>query len=594
MPKGTVVCVYRMSSSVCDLGTIKSIIRGINEPHPHALLCEMIDDAEHSNSSKVFIDINTHDKCVVFGFENAATEDQLTKMVQWNPVSTDHSTSHISTCGQGMKFYTFRFRGEQINATKTLDPTTGKYIYTTSKLNSHIIYKAAGDPDVSETKFSEILNRNTHYVERSDEIISSIANIFNDTDNKYPFKPYTVILSKNITNTTLLDWLTEVDDKGKHININNLEKEMINKYFAEIKNGSLTVYIKFPNDTTFRELGANAHVDIIGTTLDHIDEHIIDIFHIENDFDSLKKGEYVIRIHNVFFSIKKSGNTYYRSFVSIEKSNYSNMFQAFSFTQYTFIKPTKDEEAIIKSSIVGTAMDDYCGIYLKIGNKFIDGKPISCGITKRNLPGAKFYRGILDMKTPEKTKMLLGIQGLKSNFNLSSMQQLDLVIKQCCIIYSNFYKKYPDYHSNFKMVDPRQYCEVKTTNEKTKKTSIPGYLYLRLIGKNFYKLGMTRDSNKMSRIFDKQTEADMNTLITSFPEEEIYRADKQYYEYLSPEFNAVNSSEQALKEYIIELSDVVMYDNKVGDGIREYFHCDSKDTLHDIRQFMINCLDTST
>jgi hypothetical protein len=300
-------------SSVSDLGTIRNTIRGVDEPHPHTLICEMIDDGEHSNSKRVFVDINTHDRTVVFGFENEATEDQLTKMVEWNPVSYNHGSSKISTCGQGLKFYEFRFRGEQIHVTKTVD-NSGKALYKKTKLNSDVIYKAASDPDVSETRFSEILKKNTHYLENidSDEIGASIESIFNNDDDKYPFSPKTIVVSKKITNSKLIDWLNETNTDGININIINLEKEMTNKYFDEIKKGLLTVYIKFPKDAAFRKLGENTHTDIIGTTLNHTDEHIIDIFQVEKDFEQTKKGEYLIRINNIFFNIKKSGNSVVR------------------------------------------------------------------------------------------------------------------------------------------------------------------------------------------------------------------------------------------------------------------------------------------
>ena len=576
-------------SSVCDLGTIRNIIRGVDEPPPHTLLCEIIDDAEHSKSKKVFVDIDTRNRCVVFGFENAATEEQLTKMVQWNPVSTNHGSSDISTCGQGMKYYEFRFRGEHTHWTKT-ENSKGQTIYRKSKLNSDVIYTSNRNPEVSENKFSEILNRNTHYVEESDEVIQSIETIFNNEEEKYPFKPKTIIVSKNITNTTLLDWLNAVDDKGNSINIDNLEKELINKYYAEIKDGLLTIHIKFPKDTEFRELGNKSNTDIIGSTLDHMNEHIIDIFYVENSFDKIKKDEYLIRINNVFFIIRKSGSSYIRTAIEINSDDYSNnMFHVFTFLQYTLPTPTKEEEKLLKNTIVGTSLEDYCGIYFKIGDKFIDGKPIPANITKRNLPGARFYRGILDMKTPSKTKMMLGLQGLKSNFNLGSMQNLELIIKQCCIIYNNFHKKFKDNLSDFRGVDPREYCEVKTSNQKSDKKDTAGIMYLRVVGKNFYKLGITRTSC-VDRLLKKESPADIQSLKQEFPLEDIYDGGKQYLIYTSREFDACGSTEQKIKELIVQMDDVVTYDHKTGGDIREFFHCDSESTVNEIRNVMIASL----
>ena len=42
-------------SSVCDLGTIRNIIRGVDQLPFHMLLSEVIDNAEHSLSTKIFI-----------------------------------------------------------------------------------------------------------------------------------------------------------------------------------------------------------------------------------------------------------------------------------------------------------------------------------------------------------------------------------------------------------------------------------------------------------------------------------------------------------------------------------------------------------
>ena len=38
----------------------------------------------------------------------------------------------------------------------------------------------------------------------------------------------------------------------------------------------------------------------------------------------------------------------------------------------------------------------------------------------------------------------------------------------------------------------------------------------------------------------------------------------------------------------MELDDVITYNNKKGDGIREYFHCDDMNTVNEIRQLMID------
>ena len=41
---------------------------------------------------------------------------------------------------------------------------------------------------------------------------------------------------------------------------------------------------------------------------------------------------------------------------------------------------------------------------------------------------------------------------------------------------------------------------------------------------------------------------------------------------------------------LVEFEDVITYDCKVGDGIREYFHCDNIETLTNIKKKMIESL----
>ena len=567
-----------MGSSVCDLGTIRNIIRGVDEPSPHTLLAEMIDNGEHTLSKNIFIDINTHEKTVIIGYENEANEEQLNKMVTWNPTSVIHNSGNISTCGAGQKYYAFRFRGEQTHVTKTCDSTNGKFLYKKSKFNTDIIYESAKSPDVSETQFSDVLKKNTCYVDETDEIILSLDNIFTNEDKRFPFEPKTIVVSKNIKNEKLLDWLNQNDDT------NNLEKHLINKYYEEIVNNKLRIFLKFPNDKEFKALGVDCKIDIIGSTQKQ-NEHSTKIFYIERDFKSCKKGNYVISTNGVFFHFQKNGSSSLTTPFIITPEESENILLQFEFIQYTIKAPGDD----IKNYIVGKSLEDYCGVYLKIGHKFIDGKPISCNLTKRNLQGAKLYRGILDLKNPDKTKMMLGIHGLKSDFNLGQMQSLEIIVKQC----TNIYKKFCAYNTgqkSFTEINPKDYCVVNSSNKKSERTNKPGNLYLRVVGENFYKLGMTTKTNRKVRIFEKPTSTKIEELKQDFPEEEIYPVEKHYYEFLSYDFNTCSSTEQMLKEYIIELPDIITYDNKVGGDIREYFHCDDKNTIEDIKQMLIDCL----
>jgi len=565
-------------SSVCDLGTIRNIIRGVEAPSPHTLISEMIDDAEHSNSTQIFVDINTHDRYVTFGFDKSATEDQINKMVQVNTVSGIHSSNNISTCGQGLMNYEFRFRGKHFHVSRTNDEY-GKNMYMKSSIDSDTIYAHAISPDVSESQFSEILKKKTAYVQISDEIEPSMERIFSNEDNIYPFTPKTIVMSKTITNAPLLDYLN--DD----FNIANLEKELINKYYEEIKMNKIQIYIKFPKDNKFKELGINSNVDVIGSTKKD-KEHITHIYYVENDIEAnkLKKGECIAAINGTFLLIKKQGNSYSRTSITISESDMTHMLLLCTFTEY--MNAEKDED--LKKAIIGTSLENYSGVYLKIGNKFIDGRTVTSSLVPRNLQWSKLYRGIIQLMNPKETKMMLGIHGLKSVFNLCHMRPLEEIIKQCTIIYKSFCKKYendqpfPVYSDK----NPLEYCEVKTTNQKSQKTSKPGNNYIRNIGKHFYKIGYTLLKNRDKRIFG-WSQYDIEKARKAFPEEEIYDYNKSYYVYLSPEFAHSASTEQRTKEFIMTLHDVTMYHHKVGDEVREYFYCDNMETLETIKQCMI-------
>jgi len=228
-------------------------------------------------------------------------------------------------------------------------------------------------------------------------------------------------------------------------------------------------------------------------------------------------------------------------------------------------------------------------VYLKIGNKFIEGKPVPSSITKRNLQGSKLYRGIIELMSPKETKMMLGIHGLKSDFNLSTMKSLEDVIKQCTIIYKNFCSKYKDdeIFPIYSSKNALEYCEVKTTNQKGQRKSKPGYNYIRLIGKNFYTYGNILQKNKDQRIFS-WSHHDCEKAMRDFPEEDIYDHDKCYYIYLSPEFDNSSSTKHHTKELIMTLQDVTHYNHKIGDEIREYFHCDNIETIEIIKKCMID------
>ena len=70
-------------SVVIEKGAIRSQIRGIENLPIIIALYEVIDDRKHSNSNKVFIDIDLHNHTCMIGYSEEATKDNIDNMVKW-------------------------------------------------------------------------------------------------------------------------------------------------------------------------------------------------------------------------------------------------------------------------------------------------------------------------------------------------------------------------------------------------------------------------------------------------------------------------------------------------------------------------------
>ena len=571
-------------SAICSKGTIVNIVgRGIDENEFHQLLFEVIDDAEHSNSKNVFVDIDTHRKTITVGFENPATEEQINNMVKWNAVSDIHNTSNLCTVGQGLKHYTYHARGKVVNY--SVDEENN--IFRESSANTHEIYKEAINRNGSESEFNDVFCKYTKHVDvkEMDEMPSSIRSIFNNDDNVYPFSPKTLIICKNISSKVLLDWLIDektAENPNPH-NIANLRKELYCKYYHEIHHGLLNLHIKMPNSLSFETLKCELSFDVIGSTIKHM-EYDINIFEAITETSSYKTNDIIICInHNNsdnYYKINKNGNSYTRTSVSPPQEDLRHLF---TFTQYHFEDNkdnNKDNESYdrikeindkIAKHRVGTSSEDYAGVYLYFGKKFINSRPVSSSLVKRNLPGSKHYRGIMNVQNPQ-TKNRLQIHGLKVTFNLSNMKLFEDVIKQCTVIYKNYCRLS---ETTGIIPHPDKCVIVDTSNKKSVKNEILGTNYIIQVGENFWKHGYTGSKDKAKRLFSFFDDKDIEVIKQDFPEEVIYTKEKMWIWHSSYDIKNSNSVEQMVSELIISAdNDIVTYANKKGDGIREYFHCD--------------------
>ena len=543
-------------ATVSEQGTIRNIIRGVNDIPFHNLLFEIIDNIQHSKSRQIFIDFNTRERCFIIGYEKEGLPEQIDNMVRWNTTSGIHSSDNMATCGIGLRYFEYALRGDHKHITYQTDANK-KRTYYSSNAKSDIIYNAAYDQNVSETAFAECINKNTHRLTEDDEVTHSIEELFNNTDDVYPFAPQLLIISKKVSNDKLIDFLNDED------NVTNIKKELMNKYFHEIKNHSLAIYLRFPQHTNFNIVEAKDNHDIIGLT-DHVGQFDITIMEMVEMIPvyKLQKGDLILKIKNKLFQINKNGSSMIRKEIVIDENKY---IPYLNFQQYNVPESLQD------TNIVGKSMElANCGIYLKIGGKLISSHPVHSSITTRNLYGCRRYRGILSIPQEHAAdiKRKLKLSGLKAEYRMSI--ELETIVKQAAIIYKN----YNTCDDTNKDDNPSTYTVVKSSNQKTVQTEKPGIMYILCVGENFYKLGY-KGGNERSSIFGYYSDKEYSIVKKDFPDERIYEKEDMYFQFIpSYDFKNARSLEQQMKEFMLEHPDIVTYDHKKGESIREYFHCD--------------------
>lgn len=533
---------------VIEKGAIRSQIRGIENLPIIMALYEIIDDRRHSNSDKVFIDIDFHNNSCIIGYSEAATKDNIDNMVKWfNTNKEQTNIKNIASRGIGIKFFEFRALGRWKHITKNDN------IYYTSEINTSAIWNAEIDNEISSTSFSEILHKETSLVKEEDELPSTLENIFDNHEHKYPFNPKTIFICKKMHNLNLLD---EYRDEKNAFTFDDVIKRLQIKYYDEVSE-SLDLFIKLPGYGDFKQI-SNDNIDIIGFTDNKKNELQIDIF-IRPDCHY----NYAFRIGEHTYKFGKNGNSVIR-----QKIDNITGLPDFVLLQYNTNNMNKDEKY---NSIVGKSEETYSGLYIKIGGTFINDQPVEWQITKRNLAGNKNYRAILECISPE-SKYHLKLSGLKAQFNLATMHNLHNCIKCLSDLYKTYCKKMSD--------NPDEYVLVKTTASKSvKNKKIEGYFYIIELGKNFFKLGY---SSKQTRIYDYLNE--MDTLKNEFPDIIFHNYPHCIYLTLKKIIN-ITSLEQTIKTIVNESTICQTYDNQHGTDIREYFCCDNIITLlNDIKQ----------
>ena len=538
-------------SVVIEKGAIRSQIRGIENLPIIIALYEVIDDRKHSNSNKVFIDIDLHNKICMIGYSEEATKDNIDNMVKWfNTNKEQTNINNIASKGIGLKFFEFRALGTWKHITKRFN----EKIYYTSEINTSDIWNAEIDDKISSINFSEILHRGTIFVKEEDELSLTIENIFNNVDNKYPFQPKTIFRCSNLKNINVLN---EYKDEEGNFKFDDIIKRLKIKYYNEISKG-LELYIKLPGHAEFK-LIENDNIDVIGFTNNRNNELKIDIF-INPEYHY----GYFFKIGENAYQFRKNGNSIIRQKIEQKIDIISNS-PDFSLFQYNINNMSKEDK---NNSIFGKSEEACAGLFIEIGGTFISDQPVEWNIIKRNLAGNKNYRAVLQCLSPE-SKHHLKLSGLKAQFNLATMNYLHNCIK--CL--TDVYKIYTKNMSK----SSDDYVLIKTTASKSiTDKQIEGYFYIVELGKNFFKFGF---SSNQQRIFDYITEEYRNKYRSEFTDIEFHTS--PHCRYLSIEkIKKITLFEEKIKSLVNESTICQTYDCLTGNDIREYFTCESFDKLH--------------
>jgi hypothetical protein len=592
-----------MSNSVSSLGTIRNTIRNVRDHEFVNVLFEVIDDRVHSKtpdgtscpSKKVFLDINPRDKKVVVGYSGRASKDDIGKMTRWNVPSKTHNTDSIATCGVGLKLFEYHLGGRATHVSVGEEDSENGYY--TSEVSSTAIYDAARRQDISETEFDTMLLSSTYPVAFREELTPKHASFFKDTESIYPFIPQTLFYIERIAHDSLICNLDdEIFVQEKVI------EPLIRKYYHLLGENGLELFIRFPkipsklDSFKFETSGflkiqqlplkdvfeRGLHVDVIGLST-QTDTFVVKLYKAVKPLNTttrdgkekeVKVGDFIISVGDCYIKAEKNGSSKLRQCLAISESQKSEyLMHHHTFTQYKI--PTE------LGKLYG---EKFAGVYLKIGEDFTDSLPVESGFQARNqFPGNSAYRGILEVSTENAkyVKQELGIRGLKTEFNMSSMADLRATIAECVKIYKNL-MRIPEGKRG--TADPVEYACIKGSNSKSEKGSKTlGCNYIVQLGPKLFKHGKSTAKSINKRIggYNKKHNDELRI---DFPGEEFYDDERDICAVYLPVkcYSNYSSIEQLVSELLPELDDVTTFDAKTGGGIREYFLCDNMDSIDEI------------
>ena len=237
-----------MSQIVCDRGALYLNLQSTKHELSFVdALYEAIDNRHHSESIKVFIDLNCHVNQISIGYENLATLLQVKNMVQYYQVSDVHeSVKNISCRGVGLSVLEFFLPGKWIHIANNSNEEM-EYFY--SKRDTKVISEALFDTnkftnDQFSLKLQEATKNDIHTFPPN----AVAVNVFKE-NNDYPFQAKTLIIGNIDKDINLLNKIGCIESLIKRLKI---------KYAYEIKIGNINLDIKIPT----KDINARKAIEI--------------------------------------------------------------------------------------------------------------------------------------------------------------------------------------------------------------------------------------------------------------------------------------------------------------------------------------------
>ena len=548
-----------MSQIVCDRGALYLNLQSTKHELSFVdALYEAIDNRHHSESIKVFIDLNCHVNQISIGYENLATLLQVKNMVQYYQVSDVHeSVKNISCRGVGLSVLEFFLPGKWIHIANNSNEEM-EYFY--SKRDTKVISEALFDTnkftnDQFSLKLQEATKNDIHTFPPN----AVAVNVFKE-NNDYPFQAKTLIIGNIDKDINLLNKIGCIESLIKRLKI---------KYAYEIKIGNINLYIKIPNNQKFQNVKdiSNGIYDVIGYTKPDKKLSI--------QIDLSNNTQIIFRIENNYYGLTKDINARKAIEIDVKSIEFK--------TDIQFTLWTTEINNQVKDAYCNDALKHYKGIYIMCNGTFTSDKPI---LLANNSSVKNDLRGVIEPKT-SLGKSNINFKSTKSDSCIANKSDEDKKIKlEDIIIFLR--DKYPDYLTEYlKNKNNINHNEYILKNKTMKENTNPEmkYFYLMNIGEKFYKLGISSELKKIKSYGEHKKIENTKSKFVKFVND-IYDYPVNLFGNL-PKIRNADTFESKLKKYIGENTDkYTSYAKILVQG--EYFSLIKEENLVDLLKWINN------